>query len=47
VPVVSHGELTRFAQALLMAAGVPDVNADLTARMLVAANLRGIDSHQF
>jgi len=45
VPVVSHGELTRFAQTLLMAAGVPDVNADLTARMLVAANLRGIDSH--
>lgn len=28
-----------------MASSVPDINADMTARMLVAANLRGIDSH--
>lgn len=40
-----HDTLCEFARSLLLAAKVPDENADLTARMLVAANLRGIDSH--
>jgi LDH2 family malate/lactate/ureidoglycolate dehydrogenase len=37
--------LRDFAYRLLLAAQVPRGNADLTARMLLAANLRGIDSH--
>jgi len=45
MPVIGHEALERFAVELLSAAGVPQANAALTARMLVAANLRGIDSH--
>lgn len=45
MPVVRHEPLTAFAIRLLEAAGVPPDDASLTARMLVAANLRGIDSH--
>ncbi len=37
--------LTRFAYQLLTAVEVPDDKADLVARSLVAANLRGVDSH--
>ena len=37
--------LTRFAYELLIAAKVPEVKADLVAKSLVAANLRGVDSH--
>ncbi len=40
-----HDVLTDFAKTLLEGAGVPARNAGLTAQMLVAANLRGIDSH--
>jgi LDH2 family malate/lactate/ureidoglycolate dehydrogenase len=43
--VLPHDALCDFARRLLLAARVPAANADLTARMLVAANLRGIDSH--
>lgn len=45
MPVVANGALEHFATELLLAARVPRPNAELTARMLVAANLRGIDSH--
>lgn len=45
MPLIHHEPLTRFAIDLLLAARVPADDADLTARMLVAANLRGIDSH--
>ena len=37
--------LTRFAYQLLIAAKVPHAKADLVATSLVAANLRGVDSH--
>lgn len=43
--VISHERLTAFSIELLRAAGVPESTAELTATMLVAANLRGIDSH--
>jgi len=42
---VDHQALTDFCTRILEAAGVPGPNAALTAEMLVAANLRGIDSH--
>ncbi len=45
MPVVPHAQLQAFSEKLLLAAGVPAENAGLTARMLLAANLRGIDSH--
>ena len=38
-------ELTRFGEEILRAAGMPDDRAALVARSLVAANLRGVDSH--
>jgi LDH2 family malate/lactate/ureidoglycolate dehydrogenase len=38
-------ELTRFAQQILEAVKVPPPKAELTATSLVAANLRGVDSH--
>lgn len=37
--------LTRFAHELLIAAQVPHAKAELVAQSLVAANLRGVDSH--
>jgi LDH2 family malate/lactate/ureidoglycolate dehydrogenase len=37
--------LTEFAHAILGRAGVPDENARLVADSLIAANLRGVDSH--
>src|SRR5713226_7992965 len=37
--------LTTFAQQLLLSAKVSDAKADLVAKSLVAANLRGVDSH--
>src|SRR5438105_1705059 len=39
--------LIEFARALLVRAGVPDANALLVADSLIAANLRGVDSHGF
>src|ERR1700686_2477611 len=42
---LSSEVLTRFAHQLLIAAKVPRAKADLVAKSLVAANLRGVDSH--
>jgi len=42
---LSSDVLTRFAYQLLIAAKVPPAKADLVATSLVAANLRGVDSH--
>jgi L-2-hydroxycarboxylate dehydrogenase (NAD+) len=42
---VDPGKLTRFSAKVLQKAGVPEEDAELTARMLVATDLRGIDSH--
>ncbi len=43
--VVSHQELTAFAAAILRAVNVPASTAALVSESLVAANLRGVDSH--
>ncbi len=43
--VLHHGSLREYAQRLLEAAGVPAKKAWLIADSLVAANLRGVDSH--
>ncbi|MBY0374701.1 MAG: Ldh family oxidoreductase [Bryobacteraceae bacterium] len=40
-----HEQLTDLARRVLVAGGVAPRHADLVARVLVAANLRGIDSH--
>jgi LDH2 family malate/lactate/ureidoglycolate dehydrogenase len=42
---LSADTLTVFAYQLLIAAKVPPVKADVVAKSLVAANLRGVDSH--
>ena len=43
--IVEAGLLIRFAEAVTQAAGVPASTAALVAQSLVAANLRGVDSH--
>ena len=43
--LISSSALTPFAQQLLEAAGVAEPKARLVAESLVAANLRGVDSH--
>jgi LDH2 family malate/lactate/ureidoglycolate dehydrogenase len=45
VIVLHHRPLREYAQRILEAAGVPSAKAQLTADSLVAANLRGVDSH--
>jgi len=45
MPLISHFELTGFCERILVAAGVPAHKASITARPLVASNLRGVDSH--
>jgi L-2-hydroxycarboxylate dehydrogenase (NAD+) len=42
---VDPGKLTRFSAKVLQKVGVPEEDAERTARMLVATDLRGIDSH--
>lgn len=42
---VSESALTRFATAIFTAAGAPEEDAALVARVMVWANLRGVDSH--
>ena len=42
---LSSDILTRFAYQLLISAKVPHPKAELVAQSLVAANLRGVDSH--
>jgi LDH2 family malate/lactate/ureidoglycolate dehydrogenase len=43
--VIRAAALTAFARAILEGAGVPSITARLVAETLVAANLRGVDSH--
>jgi len=45
MPLIPAPELTRFADAILRGAGVPAPKACIAADCLVAANLRGVDSH--
>ena len=45
MPTLSSEALIQFSYQLLVAAGVPHEKADLVSRSLVAANLRGVDSH--
>jgi LDH2 family malate/lactate/ureidoglycolate dehydrogenase len=45
MPTISAAELTRFCEAILQGAGVPEHKAKITAECLVFANLRGVDSH--
>jgi LDH2 family malate/lactate/ureidoglycolate dehydrogenase len=45
VPTFDAEELEAFARRTLEAIGLPADHADVTARCLVAANLRGLDSH--
>jgi LDH2 family malate/lactate/ureidoglycolate dehydrogenase len=45
MPRILSGELDRFVREVLAAAGVPEEAAGLTSSALVAANLRGVDSH--
>jgi uncharacterized oxidoreductase len=45
VPCIAVTELTDFATRLFEAVGVPRVEAEVVARGLVEANLRGHDSH--
>ena len=43
--LIDPGKLTVFASAILQKAGVPEHDADIMAKILVATDLRGIDSH--
>ncbi|MEO7651891.1 MAG: Ldh family oxidoreductase, partial [Bryobacteraceae bacterium] len=43
--VISADELIAFCEAILRGASVPEHKASLVAESLVAANLRGVDSH--
>jgi uncharacterized oxidoreductase len=45
VKTISQAELTRFAEALFVAAGVDRRESAIVARSLVGVNLRGYDSH--
>jgi len=45
MPTISAPELTDFACRILVAAGVPVHKAGIVGASLVAANLRGVDSH--
>src|SRR5579863_6769043 len=45
MPQISHTFLTDFCRRILIAAGVPEHKAEVTATALVASNLRGVDSH--
>src|ERR1700693_5871889 len=45
MPTIPAPALTQFANQILLSAGVPAHKAEITARSLVASNLRGIDSH--
>src|SRR5947208_2907798 len=43
--IITAERLVRTAQQIFEAAGVPPTKAAITANGLVAANLRGVDSH--
>lgn len=43
--ILSHATLHRFAEQVFLAMGVPPSDAALAARVLLSADLRGVDSH--
>ncbi|NWG13549.1 MAG: Ldh family oxidoreductase, partial [Acidobacteria bacterium] len=43
--LIPHHSLRQFTRSILQAAGLSPARADLVAESLVAANLRGVDSH--
>lgn len=43
--VMKHGELETFCTQVLQKLGVPQDEAEITAKTLVTANLRGVDTH--
>lgn len=43
--LVRHEDAEAFVIALLVASGVPKKNAEIVARALVQADLRGVESH--
>jgi LDH2 family malate/lactate/ureidoglycolate dehydrogenase len=45
MPTFFAPTLSRFAAEILVAAGVPEQKAGITAEALIASNLRGVDSH--
>jgi LDH2 family malate/lactate/ureidoglycolate dehydrogenase len=45
MPVISAQRLRAWSESVLIAAGTPPAHAKLVAESLVAANLRGVDSH--
>src|ERR1035438_18170 len=45
MPTVAAPVLRSFSESILLAAGVPAHKAAIVAASLVAANLRGVDSH--
>ena len=42
---INHEKLTRFVQAAFEKLGVPAADAQIAAETLVAADLRGVDTH--
>jgi LDH2 family malate/lactate/ureidoglycolate dehydrogenase len=45
MPVIAASDLLRLAGRILDAAGVPPAKSAIVAQSLIAANLRGVDSH--
>ena len=45
MPTIPAPDLLHFCEAILEGAGVPRHKAEVTAACLIAANLRGVDSH--
>jgi LDH2 family malate/lactate/ureidoglycolate dehydrogenase len=45
VPKVDHSQLLRFSEQLLLTGGMPQGDAELVARLLVKADLRGYPGH--
>ncbi|HEY1182893.1 MAG TPA: Ldh family oxidoreductase, partial [Bryobacteraceae bacterium] len=45
MPTVAAPVLRSFSESILLAAGVPAHQAAIVAASLIAANLRGVDSH--
>src|ERR1039458_6010195 len=43
--IIAAAPLIRFSESILLAAGAPAHKASVVADSLVAANLRGVDSH--
>ncbi|HEU0048475.1 MAG TPA: Ldh family oxidoreductase, partial [Nitrososphaera sp.] len=42
---VDHQKLTRFVSQAFQKLGVPENDAEIAAKVLVAADLRGVDTH--